>query len=283
MQTNLDMDCLRTFATIIETGSFAGAAARIGRTAAAVSLQIGRLEAQIGAKLFNRSGRRMLPSPDGERLLATTRKILDLNDDAVESLRFANLAGEIRLGAIQDVADAVLPAVLSRFRAAHPRVRLSVRVERSGALVEAVAGGTLDIAVGVHGIPGYGSRKICGQRMAWFGWTDAVATDVPVPLVAFAPPCGFRDAAITALEAAGRPWEIVFTSPSLSGLRAAVAAGLGVTARTRLSFPGLPAAEPGAAGLPALPRVEFGLYARNDLAPPAARIADIVVDELRGA
>ena len=99
-----------------------------------------------------------------------------------------------------------------------------------------------------------------------------------VPLVVFEPPCGFRDAAIEALNRAGRVWEFVFTSPSLSGLRAAVEAGLGFTARTLSSFEGRLHPLPAACGLPKLPAVGFALYRKSDLGAPAARLCSIVAE-----
>ncbi len=279
---NLDMDCLRTFVTIIDVGSFAEAALRVGRTASAVSLQISRLEDQVGTKLFQKVGRRMVPSPEGERLLNTARQMLDLNDQVVEALTHQHLSGEITIGAIQDFADSVLPCVLARFGQAHPGIRIAARVDRSKALADAVDKGELDLAIGVHGWSNRPHKKIRSDKMVWLGGEDFVLADnEPVPLVVFEPPCGFRDAAISSLNEAGREWEVVFTSPSLSGLRAAIEAGLGVTARTLNSFQGNLRPMPPSSRLPKLPPVDFAIYTKPDPAAPALRLSEIIMEELQ--
>jgi DNA-binding transcriptional LysR family regulator len=284
MRTNLDMSCLRTFVTISDVGSFAEAALRVGRTAPAVSLQISRLEQQVGAKLFRKSGRRMIPNQAGEQLLSTARRILEMNDQVVENLNQEELSGVIEIGAIQDIADSVLPSILARFREAHPRVRIAARVDRSKVLAEATETGILDLAIGVEGWSNRPYQKIRRDRMAWLGRADFVLTQSePVPLVVFEPPCSFRDAAIKALTDAGREWQIVFTSPSLSGLRAAVEAGLGITVRTTRSFQGTLRPLPKSSCLPKLPSVGFALYKQPDLTPHALRLCEIVVDELRNS
>lgn len=280
--TNLDMDCLRTFVTIVNAGSFAEAAQRVRRTASAVSLQMNRLEDQAGAKLFQKVGRRMMPTPEGERLLATARQMLELNDKVIETLTHQHLTGEISIGAIQDVADSVLPSVLARFVQAHPRVRLTARVDRSKALADAVNTGALDLAIGVHGWSCRSQQKIRTDQMIWLGSAEfELAESDVVPLVVFEPPCDFRDAAISSLNKAGREWEIVFTSPSLSGLRAAIEAGLGITARTLNSFQRNLSPLPKSSCLPKLPPVDLALYTRPGLKAPALRLCEIVIEELQ--
>lgn len=281
MITNLDMDCLRTFVTIVDLGSFAEAAQRIGRTASAVSLQINRLEEQVGVKLFQKMGRRMMPSPEGERLLSTARQVLDLNDQVVEALAHQTLSGEISLGAIQDFADSVLPSVLAKYRQSHPNVRITARVDRSQKLVEAVESGQLDLAIGVDGLSGTSVRTVRRDRVEWLGHEDfELSAGEPVPLVMFEPPCIFREAAINALNRAGREWQVVFTSPSLSGLRAAVEARLGLTVRTYNSFQGQLRPLPSSAKLPDLPAIEFALYAKPDLNDSGQRLCEIFIEQL---
>lgn len=282
MMTNLDMDCLRTFVTIVDQGSFARAAQTVGRTTPAVSLQITRLEDQLRTKLFQKSGRRMVLSPEGEQLISLARQILALNDRAVESLHHNTLRGEVSIGAIQDFADTFLPAVLSTFKASHPDVRITARVDRSRNLVTAVDNGHLDLAIGVSGLSVNSRQAISFDQIEWFGQKDLCLTGQgPVPLVLFEPPCPFREAALHALNEAGIEWQVTFTSPSLSGLRAAVEAGLGITARTVNSFRGQLPALSAESRLPALPPISFDLYAKPDLTQAAARLGDIVAQTVQ--
>ncbi len=281
MYTNLDMDCLRTFVTIVDVGSFAEAGQRIGRTAPAVSLQITRLEEQIGSQLFQKQGRRMILNPAGERLVITARKVLNLNDEVIESLSHQNLIGEISIGMIQDFADTILPTVLARFKQAHPQVRIIAKVDRTKILVDALESGALDIAIGVGNVRNHAHQKLFKDKMIWLGSRSfKLENNAPVPLVVFDPPCSFRDAAIHALNCADREWEITFTSPSLSGLKAAVEVGLGITARTATSFNNNLCPMPQSFALPQLPSVDYSLYAKANLNPSAKRLSDIITEEL---
>lgn len=283
MPTNLDMDCLRTFVAIIELGSFAEASRLVGRTPSAVSLQVRRLEERVGAVLFQREGRRMIPNPEGERLFTTARQILQLNDSIVDEFAFPRLSGEVSLGAIQDIADTVLPEILTRFDRAYPKVRISVKVDRTKFLAEAVGKGDLDLAIGVHGWSRKKDHAIRREQMIWIGGeTMRLEPDAPVPLILFEPPCSFRDAAINALNQAGKDWDIVYTSPSLSGLRAAVQAGLGVTARTVLLISSGVKALPKSTGLPKLPSIEFGLYEGSSLAGASLQMKAQVLKVVAG-
>ena len=278
MLKNLDMDCLRTFVAIIELGSYAEASRRIGCIQSAVSLQIRRLEEQLGVPLFQRAGRRMVASPEGERLLPIAQNILQLNDSVVEELALPRLSGEVSLGSIQDFADTILPEILIRFDRTRQKVRLTVKVDRTKVLAEAIEKGNLDLAIGVHGWSRKKDHAIRCEKMIWIG-SDAMHLEsgARVPLVLFEPPCSFRDAAINSLNQAGKKWDIVYTSPSLSGLKAAVQAGLGVTARTSLLISSGVKTLPESVGLPKLPNIEFGLYEGSEISVAASQLKEQVI------
>jgi len=280
---NLDMDVLRTLAVAMELGSFARAAERLGRTQSAVSLQMRRLETQLGQKLFRKNGRNLALTDAGDTVLGYARRILELNDEAVAAVRGAAIAGAVRLGVHQDFAEAWLPAVLTRFARAHPAVHISAQVERNTVLTERLVHGALDLALvfcqsSACG-PGFTATPVGELQMEWIAPRDfAPDPALPLPLVMFEAPCVFRDAALAALERARRPWRIALTSPSLAGLWAAAGAGLGVTARTRI---GLPAGlVPVTSGLPRLPRVALTLHAIADMPPAVARLREILLDVL---
>jgi DNA-binding transcriptional LysR family regulator len=287
-RTNLDMDVLRTFVTGFDLGSFARAADQLGRSQSAISTQLRKLEDQVGQPLVQKSGRGLALTGAGETLLGYAKRILELNDEALGTVRGSEVEGWIRLGLPQDFAETWLPAVLGRFTSAHPRVRFEVQVERSLALMEKTRKGELDLAlVWGAGIEGPQEERVAELAMVWIGRPDWPGTRSlgaePLPLVAFAPPCAFRAAAVAALDDAGIPWRLVFTSPSLSGLWAAAAAGLGITMRTTVSMPKtLCALEPAISGLPALPSIPLVLH-RAERVPSAAvaRLKAILLDTLR--
>ncbi len=288
VRTNLDMDVLRTFVTGFELGSFARAAERLGRSQSALSTQLRRLEEQVGRPLVRRSGRGLALTTAGEGLLGYARRLLELNDEAVESIRGADIEGWARLGLPQDFAEGWLPAVLRRFSRAHPRVRIEVQVDRSLPLAGRTVTGELDLALawGEDGDAPH-ARRIADLPVRWIGPADwpgvARLAGEPLPFAAFSPPCAFRSAATAALDAAGLPWRLAFTSPSLSGLWAAAQAGLGVTARTTVGMPAtLVALDPAATGLPMLPTVPLMLHRTEAEPAPAVRLlCDILLDALR--
>lgn len=272
-RANLDMDALRSFVLGVELGSFSKAADRVGRSASAVSEQMTRLEAQAGKQLLRKQGRGLIPTDAGETMLGYARRLLELNDEAVSTVRGADLEGWVRLGLPQDFAERWLPEVLGRFARQNPRVRVEVRAERSSDLVERVEAGKLDLAL-TWGVPeGPHTERLMELPIRWIGPADRALewrAGEPVPLVAFEPPCRFRAAGVTALDAAGIPWRLAFTSPSLTGLWAAVAAGLGVSLRTPAGLPGnVRVIDAEVPRLPALPRIALSLRAA-DAEPPSA-------------
>jgi DNA-binding transcriptional LysR family regulator len=274
-RTNLDMDVLRSFVTGFELGSFAKAAERLGRSQSAISTQLRKLEDQAGQTLVRKSGRGLTLTPAGESLLSYARRILALNDEAVETLRGADFAGWVRLGMPQDFAETWLPAVLGRFARAHPKVRVEVRAERKAGLIDGIMTGDLDLALAWGRGDTTHASVVAELPVRWIGLADwpgvsALGTE-PLPLVAFEPPCVFRAAGVAALDEAGIAWRLVFSSPSLAGLWAAVQAGLGVTPRTSIGMPaGLAALDAGRSGLPPLPTMPLMLHLAE--AEPAAAV-----------
>jgi len=287
-RTNLDMDVLRTFVTGFELGSFARAAERLGRSQSAVSTQLRKLEDQVGQPLVQKAGRGLALTAAGESMLGYAKRLLDLNDEAVDRLRGTELEGWARLGLAQDFAEGWLPAVLKRFARAYPRVRIEVQVGLGAHLTEATLKGDLDIAL-VWGDGGDAphARRVAALPIHWIGQPDwpglASLGREPVPFAAFAPPCTFRSAAVAALDGGGLPWRLVFTSPSLSGLWAAAEGGLGITARTAVGLPKtLRVLDPAATGLPALPDAPLSLHqAEAEPSPAVARLTDILLETIR--
>ncbi len=111
--THLDLDALRSFVIGIETGSFAQAADRLGRSTSAVSAQLKKLEDQAETALVRKSGRGLALTESGEVLLSYARRLLSLNDEAISAVRGPELAGWIRLGIQEDFGETVLPQVLA--------------------------------------------------------------------------------------------------------------------------------------------------------------------------
>ncbi|MGO8918802.1 MAG: LysR substrate-binding domain-containing protein [Stellaceae bacterium] len=281
MQINLDMDVLRTLVAAQELGGLNRAARRVGRSQSAVSQQLRKLEEQAGQPLFRKQGRGLCLTEAGDVVLRYARRILELNDEAIAAVQGTAVEGVVRFGMPSDFAETWLPAALGRFKRAHPSVRIEASVDRNAALLERLETGHLDLVL----LFGRGARadaeRLATVPMVWIG-REAVArraVEEPLPLVLFEPPCVFREAAVAALEAASVPWRVAFTSPSLSGLWAAVDAGLGVTVRTAPSRPPHLAVLDASAGWPDLPLTDLSLHnAGRSLSPATSRLKDILLE-----
>src|SRR5215204_7763170 len=147
MTALLDVDHLRTFLAIAETGSFTRAADLVHKTQSAVSMQMKRLEERVGRPIFARDGRASKLTEDGERLLDYARRIVKLNVEALAAFGDGELNGRVRLGVPDDYADRYLPEIMARFSRAYPRVELTVVCEPSTELVERVEANELDLAI----------------------------------------------------------------------------------------------------------------------------------------
>lgn len=235
----LDLDLLRCFVTIAETGSFTRAGDRLGRTQSTISLQVKRLEVQIGRAVFARTPRSLSLTPEGERLLGPARQLLRLNDAAIAELFEPDMTGRVRIGVPEDFATAHLPAVLSGFAKAHPLVELEVTCDLTLNLLDKFHEGAFDLVL-VKREP---SAQLEGVRvwrepLVWVARDQlAVAGQSTVPLVVSPEPCVYRKRAIDALEAVGRKWRVTYTSTSLAGSQSAVNEGLGITVLPREMVP----------------------------------------------
>jgi len=115
MTAMLDIDQLRTFIAISETGSFTKAAEVVNKTQSAVSMQMKRLEERLERPIFSRDGRASKLTEDGQRLLDYARRIVKLNVETLAAFSDAELSGRVRLGVPDDYADRYLPEIMARF------------------------------------------------------------------------------------------------------------------------------------------------------------------------
>lgn len=299
---NLDINALRTFETGVALGTFAKASDRVGRSPAAVSAQLKKLEQQAGVDLFRKSGRGLALTEAGETLLSYARQILAANDAALTAIHGMQAHGKVCLGLQEDLGEWVLTDVLGHFARAHKGMRIETRVCRNAELMDRIARDELDLAVVWGNGGGAPWRETLARLpMVWIGSLDAAATQgrgpaaasaapaghpdgaSPFQLVTFEGTCLFKTAAQQALNQANIAWDISFTSSSLNGLLAAVAAGLGVTIRTPIGLPPRVAAlAPSASGLPRLPDVELTMItSRADHAPAVAFLANALRTAIR--
>lgn len=281
MAAPLDLNLLKTFVAVVESGSLSNAAPRVGRSQSAVSMQMQRLEEMVGNQLLVRGPRTVTPNAIGEDFLIYARRLLKLSDEAWASVTRPKETGSVRLGVPDDYAAFLLPPVLSRFAEDHPLVTVELICEQSTALVKTLAEGRLDLAI-VTRLPDQPLDVIRLERFVWVASPNHVAWQAdPLPVAIFEPGCAARMNVLQALGDADRSYRCTYSSASLLGLIAVVQAGLAVAGLAQRSVPQSLRIIGANEGLPALPDLEVGIL-RNPLSttPAVDRLHDFLRRDL---
>ncbi|GHC75479.1 LysR family transcriptional regulator [Limoniibacter endophyticus] len=263
----LDLDVLRSFVAIAETGSFTSAAHAVFRTPSAVSMQIKKLEDTLGHMLFVRDARAVTLTGDGEILLGYARRMLALNREAVAKFVAPDIAGVVRLGSPDDFGERVLPSMLKRFAQSHPSISVDVVIDQSVNLRRRMEERTLDISLITYAA----NKKPLGEILltepiAWAGARGGVAyMQEPLPVSLWEEGCAWRACALNALTREGRNYRVAYMSAHTAGQRSAILADLAVAPLPK-SFIGDDLMELGAEhGLP-----EIGNYSIAMIVAPDA-------------
>lgn len=267
----LDIDQLRTFVAIADTGSFTRAAEIVHKTQSAVSMQMKRLEDRVGRTIFERDGRLSKLTDEGERLLDYARRIVRLNTECMASFNDNELTGRVRLGLPDDYADRYLPEILARFSRSNPKAEVTVMCEPTHNLIERVQNGDLDLAIITHVDRRGPSEIVRIEQLLWVtSARHGVHEESPIPLAMGRPNCGWRHSATEALESADRAFRILYVSWNSTAVGAAVLAGLAVSVLPESAVrPGMRILGP-SDGFPALPSCKIGLIrARREENPLA--------------
>ena len=277
MAPPLDLTLLRSFVAVIDCGSIQLAAARVGRSQSAVSMQIKRLEEDVGRPLFQREGRNLRPNPAGEDLLINARRLLRLSDEAMASLRRPEASGVVRLGLPEDYASHLVAPVLTRFAREFPLAEIELTFDSSPILLRLLETGKLDLAL-VTRAPRQPFAVLRRERLVWAAAPEhaAWARD-PLPVALFEAGDIARRIAVEALQAADRPYRVVSSSHSLLGLIAVAQAGLAVVGLVESCVPPGLVRVGEAEGLPVLPVLDLSFVAGpSEQHPVAMHLEDLL-------
>jgi DNA-binding transcriptional LysR family regulator len=269
----LTLEHLRTLAAIADQGGFHRASQALGRTQSAVTQSLKRLEDILGCRLMERRHGRFLGlTGPGRLFLDSARDILARTREAADAVGRPELSGRFRLGVPDDFAVADITGLVARLSARSPRLRIETTSALSDHVLELFANRELDLAVfkrvaaDAVDLPESGPyRDIRSEPLCWAA-RDAARPDrfAELPLAVFPPGCAYRQAAVRALEAAGRPYYFAYTSAAYENVRQAVSAGLGVAVLPQSALaPDHAVLSPGD-GFPDLPPVRLSLAARPD-------------------
>jgi DNA-binding transcriptional LysR family regulator len=272
-----DLELLRSFVSVVDSGGFTRAGERVHRTQSTVSQQIKRLEDDVGQPLLNRTAKDVTPTEAGERLLSYARRLLSLAEEARDVMARPGHEGAVRLGIPEDFAAYRLAKLLATFSRARPGLRLDVRADQSMYLRRDLERGELDLALLKRDAGEKGGIAVWPERVHWVtSKTHPIdsAAIRSVPLIGFPAGCLYRARAIHAIESAGRPWHMAYTSSSLAGIQAAVAAGLGLSILSDMAIQSDHRVLTAKDGFAPIDKTEVALVASPGASPATLRLAD---------
>lgn len=289
---NIPTDLLRTFITVIDLRGYTRAGEQLGRTQPAISLQMKKLQDLIGVQLFVKEGG-AVPTEAGELVATYGRQMLALNDELMLRVSRRDSRGKLRLGIPNDYADHFLPQLMSGITRTAGDFTLDVVCDISHKLLEGLRNGMHDIVVAMTADgPAEGAFMTWREPLVWVGDpSDRLIEDEDgrLRIVCYPEGCLYRRGMLSVLQRDGRKYEIVYQSPSLAGIEAAVGSGFGNTVLARRIVPPKLTMLGQGQHLPKLSDVVVGIYlnagkARSPVAESfAARIADaFVASEISG-
>lgn len=271
-------DWLVAFVAVVETRSFTGAARRMHRTQSAVSMQIQQLESAAGTTLLMRERTGVTPTAAGERLLPHARRTTEALHDAAALFEATEVAsGPLRVGIPEEYSGTELPKLLSHFQRSQPNIELLVQCASSDRLEAAIEQGALDLGLLVAD-----EKRRLGEVLlydpTWWAVAETMElpTSGPLPLVLFDQACWWRQWALDRISEARREWRVAYTSDSITGVAAAIQAGLGIGVLGFSTIPKGVRQVPETLGLPSLPGSHLMLQLADRDAPGAVDMARLI-------
>ncbi|BBX40660.1 LysR family transcriptional regulator [Mycobacterium simiae] len=274
----LDIAPLRSLVAVADCGGFHRAAAALHLSQSAVSQHLRKVESVVGGPVVERSGRGVLFTDMGQKVLRHARTILAAHDAALDDLG-ATEHRVLTVGATEHGADVMLPALTSVLRERLPDRRPRFRLDRNVSLADAIDRGLVDLAIMLDGS---GLDRANASGIVQLQWVSArtfnIRRNEPLPLVIYAEPCTLREPAFAILEKHAIGYEVAAESADLAGLYAAVRAGLGLALLPKIGkLPdGLCAAE----GLPTPNCASILVRGRSGVDPDVLSTVDAAVRDV---
>jgi DNA-binding transcriptional LysR family regulator len=278
--SSYDPILLRSFLSVASAQNFTAAARKLGLQQSTVSIHVKRLEAIVGRRLLTRDTHSVKLTCDGATMVEFATRMLDIEERARAHFATGALRGRVRVGVSEDFVLSRLAEVLQSFTRVNPSVDLELSVGLSHRLHEMLDDGDLDLLLSKRNKDDGRGETVWRDHLVWLARDGYRIPDgAPIPLVTFPPPSITRSMAIEALEKAGIPWRITCTSQSLSGILAAVSAGLGVSAQASQLMPPSLVKLPFSESLPRVGDIEFIILSANRIMPPAVAALARMISE----
>ncbi|MEQ6291747.1 LysR family transcriptional regulator [Vogesella sp. GCM10023246] len=235
--TDLQLDWLRAFVTVVDSGSLTAAARQLYRSQSAISMQLKKLEDAAGRPLLARGPRHLVLTVAGSELLPHARRMLAVHAEALAVLHGPAVSGRISLGAPDDYAMAYLAPVLRTFSSRYPGVEITLVCEQSTVLIPRVERGELDLALVTRDQPQRG-ELLFREALLWVAAEEHEAwRREPLPIAVYEAGSRARNEALAAIEAQRRAYRIVYYSPNVAGQLAVAYSGMAVAVLSRCSLP----------------------------------------------
>ncbi|WP_395344694.1 LysR family transcriptional regulator [Ningiella sp. W23] len=235
----LSLDNLRTLVSIVDLGSFNKAGEALGRSQPAISLQVKKLERQLGKRLFSKVGQSYQLNADGVYVYEQAKIMLSINDEVFKTFTGQqNLRGRLRLGIPSEFASTLLPSIVGEFSQRYPDVSLDVTSSLSRDLLSSSKRKDFDLILALSkDIPSERGEVLIEDDLVWAGDSTLKLNKSALQLVLAPEGCVYRSRVIDMLKQQTQPWRITYTHADLYGLIAAIKQGLGVTALAKSSLP----------------------------------------------
>lgn len=229
MKPLLNLELVNTFLSVVENNGFNPAANHLFRSQAAVSMQIKRLETQLGHRLMERNSQGVTLTEQGKTLLGYAERLIRLNYETIAALSDQPLLGKINFGVPTDYGQTFLEKFLPVLQADFPSLSLNITCSHSRNLRPLIKAGSLDVAIVTAEAAYPNESGLWSEPLSWcrpFG----TSIDNPEPLRAaiLNSDCTIRDLAIRDLKATQREYETAMLSPDLSTIAASVESGLAI-------------------------------------------------------
>lgn len=280
---DLDLDHLRSFVAVCESGSLTAAAPKVFLSPSSISEQLAKLEARLGLVVLTRGRQGAVPTAHGMRLLGHAHALLALHDAALHDMTGPSVSGDATLAISDYYRPSDIARLLRRLVAAHPALRLRVIVARSGAIDAGLTSEPFDLGLSMHIGPHPRERSaralhLRRERLLWVTAATGLAPfERPLPIITAPEGCSVQAFTVRVLASAGVAVRFAHAASGVAGVQMAVAAGLGIACLNESSLtPELRPCDP-SLGLPPLPEAEFRLLPpRRGEAPRIAALREAI-------
>ncbi len=264
--TNIPTELLRTLVAVVDLRSFTKAAQSLGVTQPAISAQIKRLQGLLGTELLDKSAPGVTLTSSGQLVVNYARRLLSINDQILDFAAPRPASLTLRIGGTGDFAAGNIARGLASFRTRFPQFRFIVQHGLIDDLLRDMHDGNLDVVISIASAgPAHDARHAWTEQLVWVrGANTQLDSAGAIPLASYGEQCPFTRSMVAALGSIGRDSELVVMCPSIAGVAAAVASGIGVSAlpRNHANWPGVTIWDD--APLPKLPDLFCGVYVRDD-------------------